>query len=105
MTEQERALLDKLNSGTLDGLVGDYFTTSGGSDVWMEIKNGVPVQYKQGPGGKFFNNRENEHYEGVLHVRQKWTSDSDKLAFLQKFGWLMSDADAKAYSALFKPTR
>ena len=61
--------------------------------------------FKQGPGGKFFNGKENERYEGVLHILQKWATDEEKLQFFQKFGWLMKDADVKAYSAKFKPIR
>ncbi len=105
MTNEEKNLLEKLTSGALDGIVGDDVTTSGGSTVWKAIKNGLPVMFKQGPGGKFFNGKENERYEGVLHTLQKWVTDDEKLQFLQKFGWLMKDADVKAYSAKFKPKR
>ena len=105
MTNEEKGLLKKLASGVLDGIVGDSIETSGGSTVWKAIKNGTPMQFKKGPGGKFFNGKENERYEGVLHILDKWSSDEEKIAFLRKFGWLMKDADAKAYSAKFKPGR
>lgn len=105
MTNEEKNLLDKLASGVLDGLVGDGVTTSGGSTVWKAIKCGLSAMFKQGPGGKFFNSKENERYDGVLHTLQKWVTDDEKLQFLQKFGWLMQDADVKAYSAKFKPKR
>jgi hypothetical protein len=104
-TNEEKNLLAKLASGILDGVVGDRRTTSGGSLIWMAIKNGKPAQYKQGPGSKFFNGKENERVEGVLHVLQEWITDDDKLQFLQKFGWLMKDTDVKAYSAKFKPKK
>ena len=77
----------------------------GGSTVWKAIKNGLPALFKQGPEGKFFNGQENERYEGVLRTLQKWVTDDEKLQFLQKFGWLMQDADVKAYSAKFKPKK
>lgn len=105
MTNEEKKLLQKMASGALDGIVGDNITTSGGSTVWKSIKNGLPAMFKQGPGGKLFNGKENERYEGVLHTLQKWVTDDEKLQFLRKFGWLMQDTDVKAYSAKFKPKK
>mgnify|MGYP000494370932 FL=1 len=105
MTKEEKNLLKKLASGVLDGFVGNDLTTSGGSTIWKTIKNGVPVMFKQGPTKRFFNGKENERIEGVLHTLQEWITDEDKLEFLRKFGWLMNDPDVKAYSAKFKPNR
>ena len=105
MTNEEKKLLQKMASGALDGFVGDNITTSGGSTVWKSIKNGLPAMFKQGLGGKFFNGKENERYEGVLHTLQKWVTDDEKLQFLRKFGCLMQDTDVKAYSAKFKPKK
>lgn len=105
MTNEEKNLLERLSSGALDGFVGDSLTTDGGSEVWKAIKHGMPVMFKQGPRGKFFNGKENEHFEGVLHTLQEWTTDEQKLEFLRKFGWLMKDAAVKAYSAKFKPKK
>ena len=34
MTNEERILIAKLNTGELDGVVGDLLRTSGGSTVW-----------------------------------------------------------------------
>ena len=104
-TQEEEFLLSKLDSGEQDGFVGDSMTTSGGSDVWTAIKNGVPIRYKQGPSSRFFNGKENERCEGVFHVLQEWRTDEEKLAFLAKYGWLMYDEDVVAYSAKFKPNR
>lgn len=101
----EKKLLSKLGSGALDGIVGDELTTSGGSSVWIAIKDGIPRQLKQGPNRKIFNGKENETVEGILHVLQEWSTDEQKLQFLQKFGWLMKDADVKTYSAMFKPSK
>lgn len=105
MTNEEKGLLRKMASGVLDGIVGDHLFTSGGSSVWKAIKNGVPAMFKQGPGGKIFNGKENERFEGVLHTLQEWVSDEQKLDFLRKFGWLMDDTAVKAYSAKFKPNK
>ena len=104
-TKEEKNLLKKLASGVLDVIVGDDLTTSGKSTVWMEIKDGIPRRFKQGPGGKFFNGKENERFSGILHVLEEWTTDDEKLQFLQKFGWLMEDQDVRDYSAKFKPKR
>lgn len=104
-TSEGKGLLAKLLSGALDGFVGNDATTSGGSTVWTVVKNGVPVRYKQGPGGRFFNGKENERIEGVLHTVKEWATDEEKLEFLRKFGWLMKDAAVKAYSAKFKPKK
>lgn len=101
-TKEETKLLKKLAKGMLDGIVGNDLWTSGGSRVWTEIKNGNPVRYKKGPGGKFFDGKENTRYEGVLHTLEEWKNDDEKLRFLQKFGWLLKDEDAKKYSAKFK---
>lgn len=101
MTVEEKNLLGKLTSGALDGFVGNSIK-AGKSTVWHAIKNGVPVMYKQGPSKRFFNGKENELIEGVLHTMKTWVTDEEKLQFLQKFGWLMKDADVSAYSAKFK---
>lgn len=104
-TNEEKNLLKRLASGVLDGFVGEDLTTAGGSTVWKTIKNGIPTMFKQGPGGKFFNGKENERFEGVLHTLQEWVTDKQKLEFLRKFGWLMNDEAVKAYSAKFKPKK
>lgn len=98
----ENVLLKKMNSGVFDGQVGDSVSTSGGSTVWTEIRNGIPATYKQGPTRKFFNGKENETLSGKLTKSNEWSSDEDKLSFLRKFGWLLHDEDAKAYSRQYK---
>lgn len=103
MSNEEKSLLARLVSGALDGPVGNELTTTGGSTVWKAIKNGIPAMFKQGPGGKFFDGKENECFNGVLHILQEWNTDEQKLAFLRKFGWLMKDEAVKAYSAKYKP--
>ena len=102
---EENTLLQKLASGELDGLVGRVYFYSGGSSVWTVIENGNPVRYKQGPGGKYFDGKENVKYEGKKNIQEKWETDEEKLVFLQKYGWLIDDNDVKAYSARFKPEK
>ena len=104
-TPEEKTLLAKLASGLLDGSVGTDLTTAGGSTVWTRIKDGTPARLKEGPGTRFFDGRENVEKPGRLHVLAEWTTDDEKLAFLQKFGWLMADDDARRYSAKFKPKK
>ena len=103
ITKEEINLLNKLKSGILDGIVGDVFNTNGGSSRWMEIQDGNPVRYKQGPGGKYFDGKETVKFEGKKTTLEKWVTDDEKLVFLQKFGWLMEDKDVQSYSAKFKP--
>ena len=102
-TKEEKNLLKKIADGVLDGQVGDDLITSGKSTVWTTIKDGIITRYKQGPDRKFFNGKENEWISGVLHVLKEWKTDDEILEFLQKFGWLMNDEDARKYSAKFKP--
>ena len=105
-TTEEKELFAKFLAGKFDGLVGDDFFTDGGSRIWMAIKNGKICRYKKGPGSKFFNGKENERIEGVLHILQEWITEEQVLAFFQKFGWLMNEhPDVQAYSAKFKPKR
>ena len=97
-TNEEKELLRKL----ADGLVGSPLITSGGSTIWSVIENGIPTRYKRGPGGKIFNRRENEKFAGTLHTLKKCVTDDEKLAFMQKMGYLMKDSLARTYSAKFK---
>ncbi len=105
MTKEEKKLLEKLASGDLDGFVGDDLGTTGKSTIWKAIKNGVPAMFKQGPSKRFFNGKENERIDGVLHTLQEWVTDEEKLEFLRKFGWLMKDTAVRVYSAKFKPKK
>lgn len=98
MTDEEIKLLEKMKSGALDGFVGDIISEFGGPTVWTAIDNGIPTRYKRGPGGQFFNGKENKWYEDGLQIIRKWETDDEKLEFLQRFGWLMDYEDARAYS-------
>ncbi len=101
-TPEENELLKRLSNGEFDGIIGNIGTTMGGSTVWKEIKNGIPMVFKLGPGGKFFNGKENEIFGGVLHKQAEYLNDEDKLWFLKKFGWLLEDDLVRKYSAKFK---
>ena len=105
-TKEEKNLLEKLASGLLDGMVGDEREYRGYRSVFCGkyIKNGEPVSYRQGESTRFFNGKENEWLAGKRE-EEHFDTDEKKLGFLQKFGWLIDDEDAKAYSAKFKPKK
>ena len=87
-SNEEKRLLTKLESGILDGMVGDEKVYHGYKDVYCGkyIKNGEPVSYRI-PG-----KRNEERYD----------TDDRKLEFLQRYGWLIDDPEVRAYSAKFK---
>lgn len=104
-SKEARNLLSKLHSGKLDGLFGNVLTTSGGSNVWIAIKNGIPTRYKKGPGGRFFDGKENERYEGKLHILRVWDTEDEQLDLFKKLGFLSKDEDVQAYSSKHKPKK
>lgn len=102
-TDEEYHLLDKLSSGALNGDFGEPLLDNGyGSSLQLEIREGVPVRVKCGPGGKFFNGEENERWDSAPRVDTKWRTDDQKLFFLKKYGFLSDDEEVKAYSTKFK---
>lgn len=105
-TNEEKGLLAKLASGILDGMVGNEKTYSGYKDVYCGkyIKDGEPVSYREGESSRFFNGKENERVPGK-RTEEHYDTDERKLEFLQRYGWLTDDEDAKAYSAKFKPKK
>lgn len=105
-TIEENKLLAKLASGTLDGRVGPERVYPGRRNVYCGkyIKNGEPVSYKESDSSRFFNGEENENVPGK-RSENHYTTDKEKLYFLQRYGWLMDDSDVKAYSARFKPKK
>ena len=102
MTTEERSLLKRLASGVLDGVVGDDYI-SGKSIIRMVIKEGKPIRFREGPGRKVFNGKENDYIADARRVLQEWITDEEILVFLRKYGFLMKDEAVKAYSAKFKP--
>lgn len=105
-TNEEQGLLAKLASGALDGMVGDEKVYPGYKNVYCGkyIKNGEPVSYREGESSRFFNGKENERIPGK-RTETHYETDDQKLEFLQRYGWLTSDPDVRAYSAKFKPTK
>lgn len=105
-TAEEENLLAKLASGLLDGLVGEEREYRGYKSVFCGkyIKDGEPVSYRQGESTRFFNGKENERVPGKRE-EEHFDTDDRKLEFLQRYGWLIDNEEARAYSAKFKPKR
>lgn len=105
-TQEEEHLLEKLASGSLDGMVGDEREYRGYQSVFCGkyIKDGEPVSYRQGQSKRVFDGHENERVPGKREEEHFGTEES-KLEFLQKYGWLMADEEVRAYSAKFKPQK
>lgn len=103
---EEKNLLAKLADGLLDGMVGDEKVYNGYKNVYCGkyIKDGEPVSYREGESSRFFNGKENEKIPGKREEEHYDTAER-KLEFLQKYGWLTDDEDAKVYSAKFKPKK
>ena len=103
-TELEKVVLEKLEKGLLDGVVGNDYHTGGYATVTFRkiIKDGIPQIIRFGADRKYFDNKETIKIAGQKTV-QLFESVADKLQFFQKYGFLLNDPDVKAYSALFKP--
>ena len=106
ITSEERNLLEKLARGLLDGFVGDEREYRGYRSVFCGkyIKDGIPVSYRQGQSQRSFDGKENERIPGKRE-EEHFTSDEQKLTFLQKYGFLIDDDEVRAYSAKFKPEK
>ncbi|WP_368254722.1 hypothetical protein [Clostridium paraputrificum] len=102
----EKIVLEKLNKGFLDGIVGNDLVTGDYAKVTIRtiIKDGMPQILRFGADRKFFDNKENIKVPGKTSVKL-FKTIAEKLDFLQKYGWLIDDPDVKAYSALFKPKK
>lgn len=103
VSEMEKAILDKLSKGLLDGVVGDDFIVGDHAKVTYRkiIKDGIPQIIRFGPGSKYFDGKENIHIDGKKTV-EYIKSREEILQFFQKYGWLLTDPIVKMYSALFK---
>ena len=105
-TAEERNLLEKLASGALDGMVGDEREYRGYKSVYCGkiIKNGEPISYRQGESSRCFDGKENVRIPGKRE-EEHFDTDDRKLEFLQRYGWLTKDDDARTYSAKYKPKK
>ncbi len=103
MTKEEKRMLELLESGELDGQVGDDFIP----DTFERkvhrkyIKDGIPGMVTVTEGGKFFDGKENVRGEKQVD-RTEFLTDSEKLYFLQKYGWLIYNEEVREYSRKYK---
>ena len=105
-TTEEQHLLDKLAAGVLDGVVGDErkFREYKSILCGIYIKDGVPVTYRESEPKHAFNGKGHERIS-ESRKEEHYDTDDRKLEFLQRYGWLIQDTDAKTYSAKFKPKK
>lgn len=63
-------MLEKLNKGLLNGVIGEDFITGDYAKVTFRkiIKNGIPQILRFGADSKFFNNKENIRVSGKESV-------------------------------------
>ena len=93
--EMEKQLLERLNTGLLDGLIGSGFNM-GALTSQSLIKDGRPMLVKylteKGP------------VEEAMVIEKEFLTDEGKLWFLRNHGWKMNDVYAQLYSRILKRT-
>lgn len=91
--EMEKQLLERLNSGCLDGLIGTGFNMGTLTSCAM-IEDGRPmlIQYlsEKGP------------IKDAMIIEKEFKTDEGKLWFLRNHGWKMADVYAQLYSRIYK---
>ena len=91
--DMEKQLLERLNDGLLDGLIGTGFNR-GALTSHALIENGRPMLVKylteKGP------------IQDAMIVEKEFMTDEGKLWFLRNHGWKMEDVHAQLYSRIFK---
>lgn len=89
----EAQLLERLNEGLLDGLIGNGFNKDTLTSQAL-IKDGRPmlVEYlsEKGP------------IEDAMIIKKEFVTDEGKLWFLRNHGWKMEDVYAQLYSRILK---
>lgn len=91
--EMERQLLDRLQEGLLDGLIGSRFNM-GALTTHALIMDGQPMLVKclteKGP------------IKEAMIIEKEFETDEGKLWFLRNHGWKMEDVYAQLYSRIYK---
>ncbi len=49
--------------------------------------DGVPVKYRQGPSGRFFDGEENVRSPGT-RSEERFDTDEKKIVYFEKYGWI-----------------
>lgn len=92
-SSMEKQLLERLNNGLLDGLIGSGFNM-GTLTSHALIENGRPMLVKylteKGP------------VKEAMVVEKEFETDEGKLWFLRNHGWKMEDVHAQLYSRIYK---
>lgn len=101
MTNEERDLLNRMNTGAYDGVVGSIRATKFGYAVWNEIKDGIAFRYRQRIGGVPSKDNPNKLCQDSLYVEEFWDRDERRLEFLRNNGAFINDSAVKAYSAKY----
>ena len=104
-TPEEQHLLERMASGYLDGMVGDEREYHCYRKVFCgkAIRNGIPVCYRQSEPSRNPDNGENR--SEMTREEELFDTEEKKLEFLQRYGWLMADEEAREYSAKYKPVK
>ena len=91
--EMESQLLERLNGGLLDGLIGNGFNM-GTLTSQALIEEGRPmlVKYLTGKGP----------IKDAMIIEKEFETDEGKLWFLRNHGWKMEDVYAQLYSRIYK---
>ena len=91
--EMEKPLLERLDSGLLDGVIGSGFNMGTLTSRAM-IENGKPMLVKylteKGP------------VKDAMIIEKEFETVEGKLWFLRNHGWKMEDVYAQLYSRIYK---
>lgn len=91
--EMEKQLLERLDSGLLDGVIGSGFNMGTLTSCAL-IENGKPMLVKylteKGP------------VKDAMIIEKEFETVEGKLWFLRNHGWKMEDVYAQLYSRIFK---
>lgn len=103
---EEHYLLQLLESGELDGNVGETRTYRKYRSFISGrcIKDGIPIIFREGRIGTSLQGSERED-DPIIREEEKCLTPDSKLAFLQKFGWLTNNERVRNYSKKYKPVK
>lgn len=85
-----RNILKNLEEGKYDGARIENYNN--GVSWGFFIHNGIPTQYREGKGGKYFNGKENVTVNGK-YTQKKFETSAEKKRFFQNYGYLRSMFD------------
>lgn len=106
ISAEEKQLLLLLETGKLDGDVGDIrtFRVYHSVKCGRYIKNGVPTTYHEGKEQAKLLEKETET-SPIIREEERCLTPESKLLFLQRFGWLIDNEQVRNYSKKYKPKK